>query len=41
MSLFRVPRLPHGGASGAGDGRDLGMAALEGYTELKNVYVAD
>ena len=24
-----------------GLGRDLGMAALEGYTEVKNVYVAE
>jgi acyl-CoA reductase-like NAD-dependent aldehyde dehydrogenase len=32
---------PFGGYKQSGLGRDLGMAALEGYTELKNVYVAD
>jgi betaine-aldehyde dehydrogenase len=32
---------PFGGFKQSGLGRDLGMAALEGYTELKNVYVAD
>jgi len=30
-----------GGFKQSGIGRDLGMSALEGYTELKNVYVAD
>lgn len=32
---------PFGGFKTSGLGRDLGMAALEGYTELKNVYVAE
>ena len=32
---------PFGGFKQSGIGRDLGMAALEGYTELKNVYVAE
>jgi acyl-CoA reductase-like NAD-dependent aldehyde dehydrogenase len=32
---------PFGGFKMSGMGRDLGMAALEGYTELKNIYVAD
>ena len=32
---------PFGGFKQSGVGRDLGMAALEGYTELKNIYVAD
>ena len=32
---------PFGGYKSSGLGRDLGMSALEGYTELKNVYVAD
>jgi acyl-CoA reductase-like NAD-dependent aldehyde dehydrogenase len=32
---------PFGGFKSSGLGRDLGMAAMEGYTELKNVYVAD
>jgi acyl-CoA reductase-like NAD-dependent aldehyde dehydrogenase len=32
---------PFGGFKQSGLGRDLGMAAMEGYTELKNVYVAD
>ena len=32
---------PFGGFKQSGIGRDLGMAAMEGYTELKNVYVAD
>src|SRR5690606_12828841 len=31
---------PFGGFKMSGLGRDLGMAAMEGYTELKNVYVA-
>ncbi len=31
---------PFGGFKQSGLGRDLGMAALEGYTELKNIYVA-
>jgi acyl-CoA reductase-like NAD-dependent aldehyde dehydrogenase len=32
---------PFGGFKQSGIGRDLGMSALEGYTELKNVYVAE
>ncbi len=32
---------PFGGFKSSGLGRDLGMAAMEGYTELKNVYVAE
>ncbi len=32
---------PFGGCKLSGMGRDLGLAALEGYTELKNIYVAD
>ncbi len=32
---------PFGGFKQSGIGRDLGMAAMEGYTELKNVYIAD
>ena len=32
---------PFGGFKQSGLGRDLGMAAMESYTELKNVYVAD
>ena len=32
---------PFGGFKRSGIGRDLGMAAMEGYTELKNVYVAE
>jgi betaine-aldehyde dehydrogenase len=32
---------PFGGFKLSGLGRDLGMAAMEGYTELKNVYVAE
>ena len=32
---------PFGGFKNSGIGRDLGMAAMEGYTELKNVYIAD
>lgn len=32
---------PFGGFKRSGLGRDLGMAALEGYTELKNVYIAE
>jgi acyl-CoA reductase-like NAD-dependent aldehyde dehydrogenase len=31
---------PFGGFKQSGIGRDLGMSALEGYTELKNVYIA-
>jgi betaine-aldehyde dehydrogenase len=32
---------PFGGFKMSGIGRDLGMHALEGYTELKNIYIAD
>ena len=32
---------PFGGFKTSGIGRDLGMMAMEGYTELKNVYVAE
>lgn len=32
---------PFGGFKASGLGRDLGMAAMEGYTELKNVYVSE
>jgi acyl-CoA reductase-like NAD-dependent aldehyde dehydrogenase len=31
---------PFGGYKTSGIGRDLGMAAMEGYTELKNIYIA-
>ena len=32
---------PFGGFKQSGIGRDLGMNALDGYTELKNVYIAE
>jgi acyl-CoA reductase-like NAD-dependent aldehyde dehydrogenase len=32
---------PFGGFKQSGLGRDLGLAAMEGYTELKNIYIAD
>lgn len=32
---------PFGGFKQSGLGRDLGMAAMEGYTELKNIFVAE
>ncbi len=32
---------PFGGFKRSGLGRDLGMTAIEGYTELKNVYIAE
>src|SRR5262249_41887650 len=32
---------PFGGFKQSGIGRDLGMTAMEGYTETKNVYVAE
>ena len=32
---------PFGGFKQSGIGRDLGMTAMEGYTELKNIYVAE
>ncbi len=32
---------PFGGFKQSGLGRDLGMSAMEGYTELKNIYVAE
>ena len=32
---------PFGGFKQSGIGRDLGMSALDGYTELKNIYIAD
>src|SRR2546423_6918440 len=34
------PSTPFGGAKPSGFGRELGMHALEGYSELKNVFVA-
>ena len=32
---------PFGGFKQSGLGRDLGMAAMDGYTELKNVYISE
>src|SRR5262249_59012904 len=32
---------PFGGFKQSGLGRDLGMGAMEGYTEVKNVYVSE
>ena len=32
---------PFGGFKHSGLGRDLGMTALEGYTELKNIYISE
>jgi betaine-aldehyde dehydrogenase len=32
---------PFGGFKQSGLGRDLGMAAMEGYTEVKNIYMAE
>jgi betaine-aldehyde dehydrogenase len=32
---------PFGGFKQSGIGRDLGMAALEGYTELKNIFIGE
>jgi betaine-aldehyde dehydrogenase len=32
---------PFGGFKHSGIGRDLGMTAMDGYTELKNIYVAE
>ena len=32
---------PFGGFKQSGLGRDLGMAAMEGYTEIKNIYIQD
>ena len=32
---------PFGGYKQSGIGRDLGMSAMEGYTELKNIYIAE
>jgi len=32
---------PFGGFKQSGIGRDLGMGAMEGFTELKNIYVAE
>jgi acyl-CoA reductase-like NAD-dependent aldehyde dehydrogenase len=32
---------PFGGFKQSGIGRDLGMSAMEGYTELKNIYIAE
>jgi acyl-CoA reductase-like NAD-dependent aldehyde dehydrogenase len=34
------PSTPFGGAKQSGFGRELGMHALEGYSEVKNVYLA-
>ena len=38
--VTRNAAAPFGGFKTSGLGRDLGMAAMEGYTETKNVYVA-
>ena len=32
---------PFGGFKASGIGRDLGMNAMEGYTELKNIYIPE
>jgi acyl-CoA reductase-like NAD-dependent aldehyde dehydrogenase len=32
---------PFGGFKQSGLGRDLGMNALEGFTEVKNIYIAE
>jgi acyl-CoA reductase-like NAD-dependent aldehyde dehydrogenase len=32
---------PFGGFKQSGLGRDLGLNALEGYTELKNIYISE
>jgi acyl-CoA reductase-like NAD-dependent aldehyde dehydrogenase len=33
------PAAPFGGYKQSGLGRDLGMHALEGYTQVKNVWI--
>jgi acyl-CoA reductase-like NAD-dependent aldehyde dehydrogenase len=33
------PRVPHGGTTGSGSGRENGRAALDEFTELKTVTV--
>ena len=37
----QTPGMSYGGYKQSGLGRDLGMAAMEGYTEVKNIYVAE
>jgi acyl-CoA reductase-like NAD-dependent aldehyde dehydrogenase len=32
---------PFGGFKQSGIGRDLGMGAMEGYTETKNIYISE
>jgi acyl-CoA reductase-like NAD-dependent aldehyde dehydrogenase len=34
------PSTPFGGFKQSGFGRELGMQALDGYSEVKNVFVA-
>ena len=34
------PSTPFGGVKQSGFGRELGMHALDGYSEIKNVYLA-
>jgi acyl-CoA reductase-like NAD-dependent aldehyde dehydrogenase len=34
------PSTPFGGVKQSGFGRELGMHALDGYSEVKNVFVA-
>ena len=34
------PSTPFGGVKQSGFGRELGMQALDGYSELKNVFLA-
>ena len=36
-----MSKRPSADSRQSGLGRDLGMTAMEGYTELKNVYVAE
>ena len=33
-------QTPFGGFKQSGFGRELGMAALDGYTEIKNVFIS-
>jgi phenylacetaldehyde dehydrogenase len=37
---FVDPAMPFGGFKQSGFGRELGMHALDGYSEVKNVFVA-
>ena len=37
---FDMPNIPFGGVKRSGFGRELGLHALEGYSEIKSVFIS-